>query len=141
MRSTRGQGQRGAAAVELVLVTPVLIVLLLFVVAGGRLADARAQVDAAARDAARAGTQARSAAGAERAGAAAADTRLRDAGVECRSLAVQVDTTGFAAGGTVAATVTCTVELGDLTLLAVPGTRVVTATAAEPVDVYRGVRR
>lgn len=141
MRTPVGESQRGAAAVELVLVTPVLIVLLLFVVAGGRLADARAQVDAAAREAARAGTLARSAAGAERAGTAAAGTRLHDAGVECRSLVVQVDTTRFSAGGTVATTVTCTVDLGDLTLLAVPGTRSVTATAAEPVDVYRGVRR
>lgn len=141
MRTPIGGSQRGAAAVELVLVTPVLIVLLLFVVAGGRLADARAQVDAAARDAARAGTLARSAAGAERAGKEAADSRLHDAGVECRSLLVQVDATRFAPGGTVAATVTCTVDLGDLTLLAVPGSRSVTATAAEPVDVYRGVRR
>ena len=141
MITGRAGSQRGAAAVELVLVTPVLIVLLLFVVAGGRIADARAQVDAAARDAARAGTLARSAAGAEREGTTAAEARLHDAGVECRSLVVQVDATGFAAGGTVAATVTYTVDLGDLTLLAVPGARSITATAAEPVDLYRGVER
>lgn len=43
--------ERGSAAVELVLVTPVLVVLMLFVVAGGRLASTRAEVDAVARDA------------------------------------------------------------------------------------------
>lgn len=141
MITARAGGQRGAAAIELVLVTPVLIVLLMFVVAGGRVADARGQVDGAARDAARAATLARSATGAEREGTNAAETRLHDAGVECRSLVVQVDATRFAAGGTVTATVTCAVDLGDLTLLAIPGTRSVTAAAAEPVDVYRGVER
>ncbi len=45
--------ERGSASVELVLMTPVLIVLLLFVVALGRLAAARGEVDAAARDVAR----------------------------------------------------------------------------------------
>ncbi len=46
--------ERGSAAVELVLATPVLVALMLLAVAGGRLASARGEVDAAARDAARA---------------------------------------------------------------------------------------
>ena len=45
---------RGSASLELVLVTPVVLLLLLFVVCAGRLAEARADVDRAARDAARA---------------------------------------------------------------------------------------
>ena len=46
--------ERGAVATELVLLTPLLIVMLLFVVALGRLAGARINVDGAAAQAARA---------------------------------------------------------------------------------------
>jgi Flp pilus assembly protein TadG len=129
---------RGSASVELVLVTPVLLVVLLFVVALGRLADARAQVDSAARDAARAASIARGPDSARTGALAAAGDRLAEGGVTCRSLDVQVDVDGFRAGGTVMATVTCDVDFGDLTLLGVPGNRAVAATAAEVVDVYRG---
>lgn len=50
----------GSATVELVIWVPVLVSLLLFVVALGRLANARAKVDAAARDGARAASLVRS---------------------------------------------------------------------------------
>ncbi len=46
--------QRGSVTVELVLLTPLLILVLLFVVALGRLAEARLQVNTAAGQAARA---------------------------------------------------------------------------------------
>ncbi|MDQ3643440.1 MAG: pilus assembly protein, partial [Actinomycetota bacterium] len=84
--------QRGAAALELVLVTPALVLLLLFVVSVGRLAQARADVDAAARDAARAASFARGPDSARDDGLAAAAARLRAGGVTCRSHGVQVDT-------------------------------------------------
>jgi Flp pilus assembly protein TadG len=129
---------RGSASVELVLVTPVLLVLLLLVVALGRLADARAQVDGAARDAARAASIARGPDSARSQAEAAAGARLVEGGVTCRGLDVEVDLGRFRAGGTVSATVTCDVDFGDLTLLGVPGSRAVAATSAEVVDVYRG---
>jgi Flp pilus assembly protein TadG len=124
---------------ELVLITPAVLVLLLFVVAGGRLVLARECVDAAARDAARAGTIARSASAAHADATRAADIRLADAGVTCRTLDVNVDVTDFRPGGTVTTTVTCTVDLADLTLLGVPGRRTITSTAVETVDTLRGV--
>jgi len=124
----------------MVLVTPLLLVLLLLVVAGGRLAATRGQVDAAARDAARAGTIARSPGNARRDALEAARTRLREGSVGCRQLDVAVDTAGFQAGGQVATTVTCVVDLGDLTLLGIPGSRTVRAIAIEPVDSFRGIR-
>ncbi len=130
----------GSASVEMVLLTPALLVLLLLVVGGGRLAGTRGQVDAAARDAARAGTVARSPGDARRDALEAARTRLDTGSVGCRALTVAVDTDGFRAGGQVVTTVTCTVDLGDLTFLGVPGTRTVTATAVEPVDTFRGTR-
>ena len=131
--------ERGAAAVELVLVTPVLIVLMLFAVAGGRLASSRAEVDAAARDSARAASLARSAVMAERDGRAAAETTLANRGVSCRTLTVMVDTSDFRPGGTVAATVNCDVDLADLTGLGLPGSRSVASRFVEPVDTFRGV--
>ena len=131
--------QRGSAAVELVLVTPVLIALMLFVVAGGRLASSRADVDAAARDSARAASIARSPATAERDGTIAAEATLTDRDVTCRTLTVTIDTADFRPGGTVAATVSCDVELADLTGLGFPGRRTISSRFVEPVDAFRGV--
>ena len=131
--------QRGSAAVELVLVTPVLIALMLFVVAGGRLASSRADVDAAARDSARAASIARSPALAQRDGTAAAEASLANRDVSCRTLTVTIDTAEFQPGGTVAATVSCTVELADLTSLGLPGHRNVSSRFVEVVDAYRAV--
>jgi Flp pilus assembly protein TadG len=137
--TVRQRDERGGSSMELVLMTPAVLVLLLFVVAGGRLVLAREHVDAAARDAARAGTIARSAVSAEAEATRVADARLADAGVTCRTLHVNVDLTDYRPGGTVTTTIDCTVDLSDLTLLGVPGTRTITATAVETVDTFRGV--
>jgi hypothetical protein len=125
-------------SLELVLVTPVLLLLLMLVVLGGRYAQARADVDAAARDAARAASNARAVFGAEVAGRDAARSSLREGGVTCRRLDVVVDAAAFVPGGLVTATVSCTVDLGDLAGLRVPGSRLFSSTFSEPVDVYRG---
>lgn len=139
MRAAR-DSESGSMSVELVLLTPVLLALVLLVVAGGRLAQARSDVDGAARDAARAASMARDSVTAAAAGTDAARATLHEGHVSCRHLEVDVDTAAFAAGGTVTASVSCTVELGDLTGLALPGTRLVSAKFTEAVDTYRGVR-
>ena len=131
--------ERGAATIELVLLTPVLIVMLLFVVALGRVASARHDVDAAARDAARAAANARSASAASADGNTAARVALDEGGVTCRTLAVNVRTNDFRADGFVTATVSCTIDLGDLTGLNVPGSRSITSSFTAPIDQYRGV--
>lgn len=131
--------ERGAAAVELVLVTPVLVVLMLLAVAGGRLASARAEVDAAARDGARAASIARSPGTAERDGRAAAEASLAEAGLSCSDLTVTIDATDFRPGGVAATTVACAVDLSDLTGLGVPGARTVSARFTAPVDSFRGI--
>ena len=129
---------RGSASLELVLVTPVVLLLLLLVVCAGRLAEARADVDRAARDAARAASIARDPSSAEDAGTSAASATLESGGISCRSLDVSVDVSRFTTGGTVATTVSCTVDLADLAELRVPGTRTLTATFVEPIDTFRG---
>lgn len=131
--------EKGSAAVELVLVTPVLVVLLLFVVMLGRIASARAGVDAAARDAARAASIARSADQSRADGEAAAVATLRDRGITCRGFQVEVDTTEFRPDASVTATVTCEADLSDLTLLNVPTSATMTGRFSEPIDSFRGV--
>lgn len=130
---------RGSATVEIVVVTPVLLALLLFAVFLGRLASARDGVDAAARDAARAASIARSSDESEAAGRDAASSALVGRGVTCRRLVVGIDSSDFRPDATVTATVTCTADLSDLTLIGVPATRTITARFSEPVDTYRGV--
>src|SRR5260221_12133566 len=130
----------GSSALELVLLTHAIVLLLLFVVMGGRYAQAREDVDAAARDAARAGSIARGRDAAVTAGEVAARARLVEGGVTCRALTVALDTVDFRAGGLVSATVTCQVDLGDLTGLRLPVSRAFTATFTEPVTTYRGAQ-
>ena len=129
--------EEGSATLELALLTPVLLAFLLLMVAMGRFAGTRADVDAAARDAARAASAARSAPRARAVAEDAASATLRAGGVDCRSLTVDVELAKFAPGGTVAARVSCSVDLTDVSLLRLPGSRILTARFVSPVDVYR----
>lgn len=135
----RSSDERGSASLELALMAPVLVVLMLFVVLVGRLGQARADVDRAARDAARAASTARTSEAAHERAAAVARTTLAEGGVSCRSMTIGLDTGAFAPGGAVHATVGCTVDLSDLSLLGVPGSRTVTSSFTQTVDAYRGL--
>jgi Flp pilus assembly protein TadG len=137
--SDRTRPEAGSASLELALMAPVLMVSMLFVVFLGRVAEARADVDRAARDAARAASIARFADAARESGALAARATLADARVACSDLRVDVDVAQFVPGGAVRATVTCMLALDDLSLLRLPGSRTVTAMFAEPIDAFRGI--
>jgi len=135
-----GRTESGSATVELVLMTPVLVALLLFIVLVGRLGAARGTVDAAARDAARAASTANGMDDARRAALAAGRASTHTDGLTCRPLTVTV-AGDVAPGGTVIATVSCVVPLGDLTAgLSIPGAQTLTARFAAPVDPYRSTR-
>jgi hypothetical protein len=129
--------ERGSASLELVLLTPLLLILLLLIVLGGRYAQARSDVDAAARDAARAGSLERSPEAAADAAAEAAERRLVDRNVVCRDLRVDLGATNFRPGGLIEVTVTCDVDLSDLTGLGLASTVTFDSTFSEPIDVYR----
>lgn len=127
------QDERGSVAVELVILAPLFGLLLLGVVAVGRVQNARADVEAAARMAARDLSIAR-------------DPHARLPHVEhtiaatldvgspsCRTLAVDA-----VIGNTqVEVTVACSAELQHAAVLPVPGTMTVTGTASEIRDAYR----
>lgn len=132
--------ERGSVTIELVLLTPVVVAMLLLVVAFGRIQNARADVEAAARAGARAASTARDATSARAAGERAAFMEFDGGRFRCDTITFDIDTATFAADSVVAATVTCAVALGDVTGMGIPGRHVITATFAEPIDRYRGTR-
>ena len=132
--------ERGLATVELVLLTPLALVVLSFLVIAGRLATVTADVAAASRDAARAASLAQNHGDAVTAATATAAASLAEQDVTCANLSV---TTGdpelFVAGGEVTVTISCDVQLADVALPGIPGTRSVGASSTEVIDRFRGV--
>ena len=136
-RERLGSDDSGGVTAELVLLTPLLILFLLFVVALGRLSGARLDVDGAAAQAARAASIARDPATAVAMAAQAATAALGSDRVTCAQLTVSTDTAQFAPGGSVAVTVTCHVALSDLTGLRLPSSESVTSRATAVIDTFR----
>ena len=136
-----GAADDGNAALELVILAPVLLGLLGLVIAAGRTSIAQGSVDAAARDAARQASIALTPAAAQEAGEASARAALRRDGLDCVP-AVVINTRQFSSvpvgqPATVSATVTCTVSLADLALPGLPGTAALQASFTSPLDIYR----
>lgn len=134
------RSDRGSVAAEVTLITPFLIMLLVFIaVVIHRGVDARLRLDDAAHEAARAASIQRSAPTAIAAAQSTATSALSSAGVACQSLAVDTATGGMQPGGTVSVTVSCTVNFSDALVLGVPGHKQLSATAVEPIDTWRSV--
>ncbi|MBB1484647.1 pilus assembly protein [Tessaracoccus sp. MC1865] len=137
------RGERGlAVSVEASVVLPALVLFigLLLTLARGVLAEQH--VGAAAAAGARAASLERSVPAAQREARSAIEQALLQRDVACRHTAVDTDATGVArALGTQAAvtvSITCAVELADISLPFIPGTISVTAERASPVDPLRG---
>ncbi len=133
--------ERGSAVIETVIGVPAFGLFIALIIFAGRVAIAHQAVETAAADAARAASIARTQDQARTRAAASAATTLHDQSVTCVSTRVTVDTTGFTnpvgTPASVSATVTCVVELSDLALPGLPGTRTVTVTVTSPLDTYR----
>ncbi|UZJ33480.1 pilus assembly protein [Streptomyces endophytica] len=125
----------------MVLLTPLLVLMLLVVVALGRLADARLVVADAAHQAARAASLARTEHVAHTQALRAAATSLKGTGATCTSPSVHLTTGGLAPGTKVSAKVTCTAALGDLTRTGMPGHVRLVGTAFSVVDSFRSRAR
>lgn len=137
LRRGGADADRGSAAVELVLVTPLLVLVLLIVVALGMLVDARLVVADAAHQAARAATLARTDDDARTQAQRAVSTALREAGATCIQPSVRLATGGLRPSATVTARVSCTADLGGLTHIGMPGHVPLTSTAFSVVDSFR----
>ncbi len=138
MTPTRARGDRGSVAVEVAVVAPALIALLMLVLVAGRATQASGDVQSAATAAARAASLRATPAAATSAAQATADANLADAGLACASRQVSTTSDQLRPGGSVTVAVTCTTDLSDIVLLAVPGSRTFRAEATAVVDTWRG---
>lgn len=140
--TTGSARERGSVALEAAILAPAFMLLCLLIFTGGRVALAQMAVQSAAAEGARSASIARSAGEAHGSATAAADSTLSNQGLTCASRSVSVDTSGFGVPvGTdskVSVTVTCVVDLSDLSVPGVPGTTTVTQQAVSPLDTHRG---
>lgn len=141
MRRGRNASDDGNAALELVILAPVMIALIGLVIAAGRTSLAQGSVAAAARDAARQASIARTPAQAQQQAVFSAQKALNGDGLNCQPEVI-VNTGGFGVPigqpAQVSATVICQVALSDLWLPGLPGSKRLTATFTSPLDPYRG---
>lgn len=151
MTAVRSRTDRGALAIEYVILAPMILLVFALIWTYGRRAEVNGTLDAGTRDAARVATQARTFDDAK----SGADRVVRDeVGTGSRScldsLQVTVTTTapgqdaptnGFQPGDTVTVDTRCSFSISDL--LGVPGTPgelAVRATFSSILDPNRGVR-
>jgi Flp pilus assembly protein TadG len=130
-------------SLELVVLAPGLLLIIVLIAAGGRIATASNGVKTAAIEAARAASIARTSTQAARDAQDAADTALARRDVPCTSTRVDVDTAGFNVRPGLPAQVTvhvrCRVDLTGIRGLRI-GTRTVTADWASSIDTFRDRR-
>jgi Flp pilus assembly protein TadG len=131
--SSRWRTDRGSASVELAILAPLVGLLLGAVVLVGRVQLASADVEGAARSAARDLSIARDPYLAIDGVRANLMTTLDVGSPTCRSLSFTPDI------GTprISVTVTCAVDLREAAVLPVPGSMSISASASEIVDTYR----
>jgi Flp pilus assembly protein TadG len=133
--------ETGAVAVEAALLAPALLLVLALLMFGGRNALATGAVEQAAVDAARAASLARTGPLADTAAREAAGRSLADQDLDCATITVQVETSGFRTQpgqeATISTAVTCILQLSDLALPGLPGSKRISATAVSAIDKYR----
>jgi Flp pilus assembly protein TadG len=129
----RRNDQRGSASVELAILAPLVGLLLGSVVLVGRVQLARADVEGAARSAARDLSISRDPYVAVEGVRSALMETLDVGSPTCRTLSFSPEI-----GSTqVSVTITCSVDLQEAAILPVPGSMSVSGSASEVIDVYR----
>ncbi len=133
--------ERGSAAIEAVVGVPAFALLVGLIIFGGRTATTHSAIESAAADAARTASIARTATQAKQDATAAAQASLANQNIRCLSVTVSVDVSDFSKtvgqAGSVSATVECLLDLGDLSVPGVPGSRIIKATSSSPLDTWR----
>lgn len=133
VEATRIGQDRGSASVELVILAPMVGVLLACVVLVGRVQSARADIEGAARSAARDLSIARDPFAALDHIEADLRQTLNVGTPTCKTMAFTPTITAT----TVTVTIACQVDLAAAAVLPVPGSITVSATADEVIDIYR----
>jgi hypothetical protein len=129
--------ERGVAAVEALLIAPVLLVLVALLVGGGQLTSDQAAIRAVAREAGRVSVTAQSPPEAIRLGQMRAADVAAGYGLDPSRLRLSIDPGAFPRGGEVHVQVTYAVDLSKLPALGLlPSSSELTATHTEPIDRY-----
>lgn len=133
--------ERGSASVEAAIGVPAFVLFVGLIIFGGRTATTHQSVETAAADAARAASIERTGNSAKTQAISAASTSLSNQGVHCLDVDVTVDTSQFSRAvgetATVSVTVQCHLDLSDLSVPGVPGSRQIKATMTSPIDTWR----
>jgi Flp pilus assembly protein TadG len=137
-RVPAGERDRGAfAALELVILTPFVIVMILLVAGFGRVERGRQLIDQAAQAASRAASLSLNPGAAQEAAQQAAQQTLSDGGLSCSAVSVDVDTSQFFAGGQVSAHLSCLTDLSSLAMAGLPGSVHLTAQSVSSLEQLR----
>lgn len=129
----------GSAIAELVIVAPVLLIVVVLMVALGRVDSAQGDVESAARAGVQAAVVAPDASDAQTQANAAAQASLSGAGLTCTAPQISVNTSNFVAGGWVSVSVTCVTSLADVSVPGAPGAKTLRATSSAHLDPFRAV--
>ncbi|MGL5857628.1 MAG: TadE/TadG family type IV pilus assembly protein [Angustibacter sp.] len=129
-------------AIEMVLLAPVLFAFALLVVACGRYVDVRGELQATAREAARAASLERSSGAAQSAASRVAAAQV-PARVRCSDVVVEYRPGDPVAGriGLATARLSCRVSYAGLGLIGLPGGADLAASSSAPIDPYRRTQR
>jgi Flp pilus assembly protein TadG len=137
----RRREERGSAAIEAAIGVPAFALFVGLIIFGGRTATAHEALQTAASAAARSASLARDGRTAQAEAQDAAAASITNQHIRCTQVDVAVDTSDFAKApgvpGTVAVTVSCRLDLSDLAVPGVPGSKVLRSTMSSPVDTWR----
>lgn len=141
MTNRHGRDERGSAAIEAAIGVPAFALFVGLIIFGGRTANAHEELQSAAAAAARSASIARDAHTAATDARAAATASVSNQHIRCTRVDVTVGTADFnkAPGvpGSVAVTVSCRLNLSDLAVPGIPGSKVFSSTMSSPIDTWR----
>ena len=133
--------ERGSAAIEAAIGVPAFALFVGLIIFGGRTSATHQSLESAAAAAARTASIARDAGTAQAGARQTAIASINNQQLGCRSVDVEVDTTDFnkqpGQAGEVTVRVSCRLDLSDLAVPGVPGSRVLSATMSSPIDTWR----
>lgn len=129
--------EAGNAAVEMVMVAPVLLLLIATIVAAGRIVSTRSALESVTREAARAASISSSSDLADTAAKIRAEEVAEQLGLDSRRLSLDLQSGQFERGSPVTAAATYDVRISDLPAFGLlPGTFEVTAKQVEIAERY-----
>lgn len=133
--------ERGSAAIEVAIGVPAFALFVGLIIFGGRTATTNEALQSAAADGARSASLARNAESARSAAREAATSSITNQQIGCSAIDVAVDTSDFnkqpGVPGSVSVTVSCRLDLSDLAVPGVPGSRVMHVSMSSPIDTWR----